>query len=142
MKRTILTLLLLAAAFAAGAQTRFATNSPSEVRRMAREQNKLIFMDIHATWCGPCKTMDRYVFTEKEVGEFMDSLFVCVKVDVDSRDGKEIAAEYKVSSVPTFLVLTPDMELVGRSSGARSKYDFMQDMRTIVDKYRAQAKER
>lgn len=136
MKRTFLTLLLLAGAFAAGAQTRFVNKTPLEVLREAREQNKLIFMDVHATWCGPCKTMDRYVFTEKEVGDFMDSLFVCVKVDVDSRDGKQIAGEYGVSSVPTFLVLTPDMELVGRSSGARSKYDFMQDMRTIVDKYR------
>ncbi|MDE5638087.1 MAG: thioredoxin family protein [Alistipes sp.] len=136
MKRSFLTLLLLAGAFAAGAQTRFVNKTPLEVLREAREQNKLIFMDVHATWCGPCKTMDRYVFTEKEVGDFMDSLFVCVKVDVDSRDGKQIAGEYDVSSVPTFLVLTPDMELVGRSSGARSKYDFMQDMRTIVDKYR------
>lgn len=140
MKRTFLTLLLLAGAFAAGAQTRFVNKTPLEVLREAREQNKLIFMDVHATWCGPCKTMDRYVFTEKEVGDFMDSLFVCVKVDVDSRDGKQIAGEYDVSSVPTFLVLTPDMELVGRSSGARSKYDFMQDMRTIVDKYRERTK--
>lgn len=136
MKRILIALLFIAGTSAASAQTHFVKDAPSEVRRSAREQNKLIFMDVYATWCGPCKTMDRYVFTEKEVGDFMDSLFVCVKMDADSREGREIAAEYKVSSVPTFLVLTPDMEPVGRSSGARSKYDFMRDMTAIVDKYR------
>jgi len=132
-----MTFALLLCAAAAAAQVHFEKGSPSELRRMAREQGKLIFMDVYASWCTPCRTMDRYVFAEREVGDYMNERFVCVKVDADSKEGKEIAGEYKVSKVPTYLVLTPDMRLVGRSSGARSKYEFIDDMKAILSRFDA-----
>lgn len=36
----------------------------------ARNQDKLIFVDAYATWCGPCKRMAADVFPDPQVGAF------------------------------------------------------------------------
>ena len=36
----------------------------------AKAENKLIFIDAYAVWCGPCKVMARDIFPLKEVGDF------------------------------------------------------------------------
>ncbi len=40
-----------------------------EALAKAKKTNKLLFVDAFATWCGPCKMMDKKVFVKKEVGE-------------------------------------------------------------------------
>ena len=44
--------------------------------KMAKEKNKLIFLDIYATLCGPCKMLKRYTFTDSSVGDFFNKNFV------------------------------------------------------------------
>ena len=53
MKRILLLFLLLLGAVGAEAQVRFMTRSTDGVRRQAVEQNKLVFIDLFATWCPP-----------------------------------------------------------------------------------------
>jgi thiol:disulfide interchange protein len=33
----------------------------AQVKEKAKAENKYIFMDCYATWCGPCKAMDKNV---------------------------------------------------------------------------------
>ncbi|MCH5335439.1 MAG: thioredoxin family protein [Alistipes sp.] len=136
MKRLLTLAATLLAMAAATAQVRFETASPSRLRQRAAEQHKLIFMDLTASWCGPCRDMARKVFTDKQVGEFMDAGFLCVKIDVDTDEGQAIANAYEVQYIPTYLIFAPDMELIGRSSGARSRENFIKDMQTVLDHYR------
>ena len=76
MKKILFTLLLvLGISAAADAQVRFLDSSTDAVRKEAIDQDKLVFIDLYATWCGPCKAMERDVFSKKEVGDFMDEYF-------------------------------------------------------------------
>ena len=75
MKKILFTLLLvLGISAAADAQVRFLDSSTDAVRKEAIAQDKLVFIDLYATWCGPCKAMERDVFSKKEVGDFICSI--------------------------------------------------------------------
>ena len=51
---------------------------------------KLVVVDFHATWCGPCKMIAPHL---EEMDKTMDDV-VFLKVDVD--ECEDIAEEYKV----------------------------------------------
>lgn len=56
-------------------------------------------IDFHAQWCGPCKVIGpKFVELSKEVTDV-----VFLKVDVD--ESEDIAEEYDISSMPTFVFI-------------------------------------
>lgn len=118
MKKILFTLLLvLGISAAADAQVRFLDSSTDAVRKEAIAQDKLVFIDLYATWCGPCKAMERDVFSKKEVGDFMDEYFVAAKYDIDKPTGKALAGKHGVRSIPTYLVFNTEGDLLGKITG-------------------------
>ena len=114
MKKILFTLLLvLGISAAADAQVRFLDSSTDAVRKEAIAQDKLVFIDLYATWCGPCKAMERDVFSKKEVGDFMDEYFVAAKYDIDKPTGKALAGKHGIRSIPTYLVFNTEGDLLG-----------------------------
>ncbi|CAL1265003.1 unnamed protein product [Larinioides sclopetarius] len=73
--------------------------------------DKLVVVDFHATWCGPCKMIAP--FFEGLAEEFQDVVFL--KVDVD--DVEDVAGQYNVSSIPKF-VFIKNKNQVGEMLGA------------------------
>jgi thioredoxin-related protein len=84
----------------------------------AKRTNKLIFMDAYTTWCGPCKAMEKYTFTDPAVGEFFNASFINVRFDMEQYPGMEFAEKYNVSIYPNLLFINGDGELVHRGCGA------------------------
>ena len=89
---------------AAQAQVKFETKSTDAVREMAIKQGKLVFIDLYASWCPPCRMMERQVFSRKDVGEFMDQRFVAAKYDTDKTTGRELMKRYGRDAIPLYLV--------------------------------------
>lgn len=86
------------------AQTDFQDLSLDKALEKAKVENKLVFMDCYTSWCGPCKMMAEKILPLKEVGEYMNGRFVCIKVDMEKGEGPKLAQKYQVSAYPTFLV--------------------------------------
>ena len=84
--------------------------------KLAAETEKLLFVDVFTTWCGPCQFMDEKIFTQKEVGEFLNKQFLNAKYDADKDPW--IATRYDVDSYPTFLILDSTGKEIGRLVGA------------------------
>ncbi|RUS18193.1 thioredoxine 2 [Endogone sp. FLAS-F59071] len=59
--------------------------------------DKLVVVDFHATWCGPCKIISPKF--EEFSNKYTDALFA--KVDVD--EVADVAEEVSVRAMPTFM---------------------------------------
>lgn len=78
-------------------------------------EDKVAVVDFHATWCGPCKQIAPFV--EKLSKDFSDANFV--KVDVD--EVTDVAAEFGVRAMPTFMIFRKGeklAEVVGANPAA------------------------
>ena len=98
----------------------FMENQPWEtVLQMAKEQNRLIFMDCYTVWCGPCKGLSQNVFPQKEVGDFFNANFVNAKYDMEKGDGKMLYEKYKAHIIgfPTLLLIDQDGNVVHQMAG-------------------------
>ena len=73
----------------------------------AKEENKLVFMDCHAVWCGPCKILASKVFPQKEVGDVFNAEFVSIKMDMEKGEGPALATQFEIRSLPTLLFIDP-----------------------------------
>lgn len=89
----------------------------SSAIRKAMTENKLIFVDCYATWCVPCKDMEKEVFSDSKVGKFFNKNFINVKFDMYKPEGIKIKTKYNVKAYPTFLFLNLKGEQVYYSIG-------------------------
>ncbi len=88
-----------------------------EALTAAKEENKLIFMDAYAVWCGPCKTLTKRM-TKPLVGEFYNDHFINVKMDMEKHaEGPRLARKFKLRAYPTLYFINPNEELVKESVG-------------------------
>ena len=90
-----------------------------EAKAQAKKEDKLIFMDAYASWCGPCKRMAKNVFPKKEAGDYFNKNFVNVKMDMEKGEGRGLAKKYSVGSYPTLLFLDYNGDVVYKTKGAR-----------------------
>ena len=77
--------------------------------------DKLVIVDFWATWCGPCRMISPIL---DELEEEMADQITVVKVNVDDAD--EIAAQFRIMSIPTLLFIK-NGQIVDKTVGAMPK---------------------
>ncbi len=90
----------------------------SDILAAARRTGKLIFLDGYTTWCGPCKKMDKQVFTKSEVANYFNQKFINVKYDMEKGEGVDLKLRYGISAFPTYLFISGSGEVLHRIVGA------------------------
>lgn len=97
-----------------------------EALQIAKKENKLIFLDIYATWCGPCKQLKKNTFSSAEVGAFYNQNFVNVALDGEQGEGKMLMQEYALRSFPSLLFIDGNGKVVGQTAGYHNSNQFIE----------------
>lgn len=101
---------------------KFKNISLEKAKSEAKENEQLIFIDAHTSWCGPCKKMAATSFKNAEVGELYNEKFINLKIDCEKdADGPEIARLYKVYSYPTLLIINSEGKLIKQIVGYKTE---------------------
>lgn len=103
-----------------------------QILNKAKEENKFVFVDCYATWCNPCRWMDKYVYSNSKAGDFFNNKFISVRVQMDTTKNddeyvkqwyytaKKLRENYEVNGFPTFLFFSRDGQAVHKNAGRLS----------------------
>lgn len=80
--------------------------------------NKVVFVDCHAVWCGPCKTLTPIL--EELHDKYATKGLKVVKLDVDHN--REFSMENQITGVPSVLVYSEGKRVIF-DDGAGKKMD-------------------
>ena len=84
-----------------------------EIFAQAKRENKFILLDLEAVWCHWCHVMAETTYPDPTVRRLMQSRFLAVRVDQDSRP--DLANRYEDYGWPATVIYAPDGgELVKR----------------------------
>lgn len=115
-----------------------------QILKKAKEENKYIFVDCYTTWCSPCRTMDREVYTNDSVADFFNEKFISVKMQMDKTekdnqfvknsypDAEFIEKKYRIRVYPSYLFFSSDGALVHKDNGLKQPNDFIAVAQTAL----------
>ncbi|NLR66843.1 thioredoxin fold domain-containing protein [Chitinophaga varians] len=148
MKKILILLLTTMPLLAPAQETKINfTDEPSwdKILSMAKSEKKSILLDVYATWCIPCKKMEKEVYTLDSIGEYINRYFISLKIQIDSNKNdnenikkkyyisKSIKDKFKVTSVPSIIFLDSNGILLHRSLGYMNADQFLSVCRVATN---------
>ncbi|AEA45049.1 thioredoxin family protein [Fluviicola taffensis] len=132
MKLTFLAFVALLSSTSFG-QITFEHGTLEEALAKAKTAKKPLFVDVYATWCGPCKQMAATAFVDPEVTAFYNKSFISLKLDGEKNDGPSVMQKYGISAYPTLLYFNANGELAGKVVGALQAKQLLSKGQEIVN---------
>lgn len=113
---------------------KFESGSLESVLSKAKQTGKPIFIDMYASWCGPCREMEKKVFTNKEVAKFFNTNFISYRIDGEKGKGPDLVKRFRVMGYPSLIYLAPDGQLIHNEMGALSTQELIRQGRQALMK--------
>lgn len=121
-----------------GAKINFIT-SLSKAKKLAKEENKIIFVDVMADWCLPCKMMINDMEKDEKVVAYFNENFINLKIN--ERHDRHFIKTFNIGAYPTVLFLDNEANEVERKIGYKDVNDLylsayrINENNTIIQSY-------
>lgn len=100
----------------------FSESAYETASAQAASEGKLLIAHMTATWCGPCREMNRTTYVDSDVVAWLNEHAVIVPVDVDR--SRDLATSLGVQAMPT-MILFRDGEEISRVQGFLTAAQFL-----------------
>lgn len=94
----------------------------NEALKKAKDEGKILVVDVYTDWCGWCKVMDRDTYGNSKIKKIIEESFVLVKLDAEGNEkitymgkeysGPDLAAYFQVTAYPTTVFLEPGGKII------------------------------
>ena len=139
LKNYTLFLLLLLVPAAVSAQVKFievtTLQEMEAAQKQASDQMLMMFVDVYATWCGPCKMMDQQVYTDPSVAEYMNAHFVNVRLDGETDYGRQYVVEQRLEGYPTMYIFSDNGDRVSKVVGFTPPEELLANLTSTLEGY-------
>jgi YHS domain-containing protein/thiol-disulfide isomerase/thioredoxin len=105
-------------------------------RAEARQTNRLVLVHFWSVTCGPCKLLDRDVFSQPQVGAVLEQKYVPVKVNAG--DARVLTEALGITRVPTDVVMTPEGTVIERMVSPNTPMAYVGKMNEVATKFASQ----
>lgn len=95
----------------------FSTEDFQRVLTIAKTSHKKIFVDAYATWCAPCKELQKTTFKDPKAAAYFNKHFVNISVNVEKDDGIKLAKAWRIEGLPTLLILDESGKIIASHVG-------------------------
>lgn len=104
------------------------TSLPAALK-LAKKTGKPVMVDFYATWCGPCKLLDKEVYTNAGVIKEASN-WISVKIDADKNAA--LVEQYKVTGFPTLTFISPSGAVMKTQAGLAIPESQQKSMKQVV----------
>lgn len=110
----------------------FFNGSLKEAIARAKTENKFIFFDAYASWCGPCKAMEANVFPDEALAEYFNEHFISIRIDMEKGEGPYLARRYtSIDGYPSLLFLNKDGHVIKTLLGSRKAEELLAEAKLV-----------
>ncbi len=99
----------------------------------AKQEQKLIFLDVGTEWCTACNWMESDTYTNQEVIDILNTNFINIKVDAELQPN--IGARYLEWGWPALIFMNPKGEQVLAVQGNRQPQNFIPILKQIISAF-------
>ncbi len=95
----------------------FFEGSYADALAKAKAENKMLFVDIYASWCGPCKRLKATTFRDPAVGAYFKEHFISFAIDGEKGEGPALARQLALRAYPSLYWIKADGSLAKQNVG-------------------------
>lgn len=82
-------------------------NKFEDAKTLALNTDKLMLLKFETEHCPACKVLDKQIFKQNLVDEFLAQNYVCVKIDGDDNTNNHLFKSMEIQGFPTIIIFNP-----------------------------------
>jgi thiol-disulfide isomerase/thioredoxin len=93
-------------------------NNFQQAVNVSQQTGRPLLVKVGADWCGYCRRMDQETFANHSLMNRLSNDFITVQLNADQN--RELMQRMRIRTLPTVLVMTPDLTIAQRTEGFRT----------------------